>query len=192
MPNHLIKTSLLTATILSTGFLYGCKNGGATLETNAELQQAAEQAQSNTRQASYLSATPITGGLTPERLHAAPSLDGTSVNRAKIAPNGEFVTLLQGRKDDPAQQDLWAYDLATGEGRLLVSSTDLLGTPEELSAEEKNRRERARQYGRGIIDYSWVGKDLLLFPLGGDIYLYDLKSNTPRQVTATKGFETDP
>lgn len=192
MPNHIFRTALFTTTLLSIAIVSGCEGGGSTLETNAEFQQAAQQAQSGNIKRSYLSQTPVQGGLTPERLHAAPPLNGTSVNRAKIAPNGEFVTLLQGRKDDAAQQDLWAYDLKTGEGRLLVDSTDLLGKPEELSAEEKNRRERARQYGRGIVDYSWVGQDLLLFPLGGDIYLYDLSTNKPRQVTATKGFETDP
>ena len=74
----------------------------------------------------------------------------------------------------------------------LVSSTDILEGPEVLSEEEKNRRERAREYGSGIISYSWVGDSLLLFPLGGDIYLYDLETQESRQVTATKGFETDP
>ncbi len=140
----------------------------------------------------YLTAAPGPGKLTPERIHANPSLSGKSLRRAAISPDGSMVTVLQGRADDAQQQDLWAYDLETGVGRLLVSSTDLLGSPEELSAEEKNRRERAREYSRGIISYSWVGDSLLLFPLGGDIYLYDLTTKKSRQVTASKGFETDP
>lgn len=141
---------------------------------------------------SYLTNDPGEGYLTPERLHAAPSLNGSSLRRASISPDGSIVTVLQGRKDNAAQQDLWAYDLETGTGRLLVSSTDLLGAPETLSDEEKNRRERAREYGQGIISYKWVSENLILFPLGGDIYLYDLKAKTSRQVTATKAFETDP
>jgi len=141
---------------------------------------------------SYLSATPGPGKLTPERIHASPALSGPSLRRAAISPDGTIVTVLQGREDDARQQDLWAYDLETGEGRVLVSSTDLLGAPEALSAEEKNRRERAREYGRGIVSYSWVGDNLLMFPLGGDLYLYDLETRKARQVTATKGFETDP
>ncbi len=157
-----------------------------------DLQTAAADAQTRQARQSYLTAKPGTGYLTPERINSSPSLSGSSLRAARIAPSGEFVTVLQGREDDASQQDLWAYDLATGEGRLLVSSTDLLGQPEILSAEEKNRRERARQYGRGIITYSWVGENLLLFPLGGDIYLYDLEAQTSRQVTATNGFETDP
>jgi len=139
----------------------------------------------------YLTRNPAPGLLTPERINSDPSLDGSSLRRPQIAPSGDFVTLLQGRADNARQQDLWAYDLETGEGRLLVSSTDLLGTPEELSDEEKNRRERAREYGQGIISYSWAGDNLLLFPLGGDIYSYDLIKKQARQITATKGFESD-
>jgi len=58
----------------------------------------------------------------PEVLYAGTSLSGTSLRGAKIAPDGTFVTVLQGREDDANQQDLWAYDFESGEGRLLVSS----------------------------------------------------------------------
>ena len=150
------------------------------------------QTQSEVAALSYISDKPIQGGLTPERINDSPSLSGTRLSSVQIAPSGEFATVLQGRKDNAAQQDLWAYDLETGKGRLLVSSTDLLKGPEILSEEEKNRRERAREYGSGIISYSWINPELLLFPLGGDIYLHDLSSGESRQVTATKGFETDP
>ena len=37
---------------------------------------------------------------------------------------------LAKRADDAGQLDLWSYDSETGEGQLLVSSTDLLGAPE--------------------------------------------------------------
>lgn len=131
------------------------------------------------------------GQLTPARLHADPSLDGTSLRRAAISPDGSKVTVLRGRSEDANQQDLWAYDLETGESSLLVSSTDLLGAPEDLSDEEKNRRERAREYGKGIVSYSWANENLLLFPLGGDVYTYDTSAQKATQVTATKGFETD-
>ncbi len=156
------------------------------------LQAAARQAQTRQQPTTNLKAEPGDGYLTPENINGSPALAGKTLSSPEIAPSGEFITVLQGREDDARQQDLWAYDLTTGEGRLLVSSTDLLGEPEVLSEEEKNRRERAREYGKGIISYSWVGENLLLFPLGGDIYLYDLEAQESRQVTATKEFETDP
>ena len=160
--------------------------------TQDSLQAAARQAQTQQRPTRYIVNDPGNGYLTPENINGSQSLSGQTLSSPKISPDGEFITVLQGREDDARQQDLWAYDLTTGEGRLLVSSTDILGEPEVLSEEEQNRRERAREYGRGIITYSWVGDNLLLFPLGGDIYLYNLETQESQQVTATKGFETDP
>jgi dipeptidyl-peptidase-4 len=183
----------LIAPLLLTTILAACTDTDNPAPT---LQQAVEQSQKEVeaKQApvNYIRKTPIPGGLTPERINSSPALGGTSLSGVQIAPSGEFVTVLQGRKDNARQNDLWAYDLETGKGRILVSSTDILEGPEVLSEEEKNRRERAREYGSGIISYSWVGDNLLLFPLGGDIYLYDLETEESRQVTATKGFETDP
>lgn len=130
--------------------------------------------------------------LTTARIHSAPSLAGLTLSRAKISPDGKIVTVLKGRKTDGNQKDLWAIDLETGTESLLVSSTDLLAGPEVLSDEEKNRRERAREYSRGIISYSWddTGRNLL-FPLGGDVYLYDVLTKQPQQLTNTDGFESD-
>lgn len=132
------------------------------------------------------------GDLTPAIIHSDPSLSGPTLKKTKISPDGKMVTVLQGREDDFSQQDLWAYDLFTGEGKRLVSSTDLLGAPEVLSAEEKNRRERMREKGSGIVSYSWdsAGKQIL-FPLGGDVFVYNLESGKAVQVTNTDGFETD-
>lgn len=174
---------------LLSSSLVACQQSDQSLPT---LQEAVVQSQVQTTPVNYIRETPIPGGLTPERINSSPSLAGTRLSSVQIAPSGEFATVLQGRENDASQQDLWAYDLETGKGRLLVSSTDLLAGPEILSEEEKNRRERAREYGRGIVSYNWVGEELLLFPLGGDIYLHDLSTGESRQITATKGFETDP
>ena len=194
--------SLLFGVALTAG-LSACSGGSDTgpapqneadvNQTVPALQKAATEALTpKAQRQSYLTNNPGEGRLTPERLHTGTSLDGTSLSQARIAPSGDFVTVLQGRDNDARQQDLWAYDIETGEGRLLVSSTDLLEEPEELSEEEKNRRERARLYASGIVSYSWVGDALLMFPLGGDIYLYDLETEEARQVTATEeAYETD-
>lgn len=160
--------------------LVACQAGTETPAPNAETK------------ASFIVTDPGVGKLTPEIINGEASLAGSVLRSPAISPDGSVVTVLQGRAENTAQQDLWAYDLQTGEGRLLVSSTDLIDGAVQLSEEEKNRRERAREYGSGIISYSWVNKDLLLFPLGGDIYTYDLSTQTPRQITATKGFEGDP
>ncbi len=119
-------------------------------------------------------------------------LTGPSLRSAKVSPNGKLVTYLDTSPDSNGQLDLWAYDLSDGSKSRLVGTKDLLTEPEVLSEEEKNRRERARQYGSGIISYSWVNDNTIMFPLGGDIHLYDLQSRTANQATDTEGFETDP
>ncbi len=130
--------------------------------------------------------------LTVARLHAQPGLTGPSVRAARFSPDGSMITILRGREDNARQLDLWSYDIETGEASMLVSSTDLVGEV-ELSEEEKNRRERQRIYDAGIISYAWDRQgEKIMFPLGGDIFIYDLASKTPTQITQTDSFETDP
>ena len=155
-----------------------------------ETEREAEREAGREGTRSYLRRELGEGYLTAERIHTT-ALSGTPLRRTTISPDGTRVGYLKGSESDPDQLDLWAIDVETGEESLLVSSLDLLGAPEVLSEEERNRRERAREYGRGIIDYSWVDADTLLFPLGGDVYLYDLSEGEARQVTATEGFESD-
>ncbi len=130
--------------------------------------------------------------LTPEVLNASTSLNGPSLRGAAVSPDGSLVTVLKGRESDSRQLDLWAYDIETGEPRLLVSSTDLVSGDVELSEEEKNRRERQRIYDNGITSYQWDEQGRrILFPLGGDVFVYDLETGEPQQLTSTDAFETD-
>lgn len=132
------------------------------------------------------------GPLTPEIINAEASLDGPSTVMPAVSPDGALVTLLKGRDDDARQLDLWAYDIATGTPQLLVSSTELAGADRELSEEEKNRRERQRNYSKGIVAYSWDEQGArILFPFGGDVHVYDLAARALRQLTHTESFETD-
>jgi len=131
--------------------------------------------------------------LTPEIIDAPVSLSGPKVASAEISPNGSLVTFLKGRDEDTRQLDLWAYDVASGEASMLVSSTDIVGEAAEMSEEEKNRRERMRIYSNGITAYKWDEQgDKILVPLGGDLYIYELGGRSKRKVTDTPQYETDP
>ena len=57
------------------------------------------------------------------RLFAAPDLDGPSPKGVKISPDSTRVTFLRGKETDPLQMDLWEYNIAEAEMRLLVDST---------------------------------------------------------------------
>lgn len=133
--------------------------------------------------------------LTIERINAAPSLDGKAPRALSLSPDGSRVTYLQGKADNANQYDLWEYNLKAQRHHLLVDSKKLAPN-EQLSDEEKARRERARLFAQGISEYFWSeAGDKLLFPLNGELYLYDLKAkpgHEVRQLTQGEGFVTDP
>ena len=129
-----------------------------------------------------------------ERLYASPSLSGPAARMVQYSPDGKRVTFLKSRPEEQNRFDLWQYDLTTGEERLLVDSRLLEPEPAELSAEEKDLRERKRIAGSaGIVDYSWGTADTLLVPLGGDLYLVTLTADGPavKRLTDTEAYEYD-
>ncbi|WP_096383804.1 S9 family peptidase [Lysobacter enzymogenes] len=142
-------------------------------------------------------AAPADGRLTLEALTGDAPLSGPSLLKPKVAPDGSRVSFLRGKQRDRNRLDLWAYDIASGKTALLVDSDDVLPGAEVLSDAEKARRERQRIAAlSGIVDYQWSpdGKRLL-FPLGGELYLYDLGKTgkaAVRQLTHGEGFATDP
>ena len=135
--------------------------------------------------------------LTLEALAGNTSLSGPSLQHAELSPDGKRVTFLKGKDDNRFQLDLWEVDVASGKSRLLVDSKLVLPGVETLSDAEKARRERQRTSAlSGIVDYQWSADGhTLLFPLGGELYLYDLNqsgSNAVRKLTRGEGFATDP
>src|SRR5690606_16806804 len=74
-------------------------------------------------------------------------------NAARIVPGGEAVLFLRSGARS-FEQDLWIFDVATQEERVLLTAEQILAGGEEvLTAEEKARRERTRSAARGIATY---------------------------------------
>jgi dipeptidyl-peptidase-4 len=90
----------------------------------------------------------------------------------KFTPDGAQVIFLRGGPRDPVLR-LYEFDLATRQERELITPAQILGaTEEELTTEEKARRERARITTRGFtrFDLSKDGKRLLV-TLSGRLYV---------------------
>ena len=135
--------------------------------------------------------------LTLEAITGDAPLSGPTLMKPQVAPDGSRVTFLRGKDSNRNQLDLWEYDVASGQTRMLVDSRVVLPGEETLSDEEKARRERQRIAGlSGIVDYQWAPDSRrLLFPLGGELYLYDLArsgGDAVRKLTDGEGFATDP
>jgi dipeptidyl-peptidase-4 len=134
-----------------------------------------------------LSAVPASAErLTLDRIHADPALSGPGVRSLRVSPDGERVTFLRGRADNQFQLDLWEFNMKDKTTHRLVDSKQLVPN-ENLSLEEKARRERARTASlSGILSYSWSpsGKQLLV-PIAGDLYLVDVnKPEAARKVAS--------
>ena len=131
--------------------------------------------------------------LTIERIFSSPSLSGVPMRSVMFSPDGVRVTFLQGKTDDKDQFDLWQYHIESGKKLILVDSKVLLPEGEQLSAEEKARRERQRTASfKGIVEYSWSQDGAqILFPLSGNLFVYNLLTKVVQQITDSEDFDTD-
>ncbi len=130
--------------------------------------------------------------LTLERVFASPGLDGPAPRQVKLSPDGRYLTLLRNRPDNRERYDLWGYEIAQQQWRMLVDS-EKLGSGRELSEDEKMQRERARVGGlKGIISYQWANDGSgVLVPLDGDLFLARLDGTIAR-LTDTEETELNP
>ncbi|WP_067455668.1 S9 family peptidase [Actinomadura macra] len=104
----------------------------------------------------------------------------------QIAPDGTRVAFLRTRAGDDPVTCLWTLDTATGEEHLVAdpSALDVPGE-ENLPAEERARRERAREQAGGIVGYATDrGMRQAVFTLGGRLYVADLDSGRVRDLPA--------
>ena len=127
------------------------------------------------------------------RLSQSPDLTGAQPKSLNLSADGNLVTYLQGQAANKDRYDLWQYNVTTNEHSLLVASQMLFNGEENLSDEEKARRERQRIFGQGIIEYQYASDtNAVLFPLNGDIYYYPLANqHIVKRLTNTEAFETD-
>lgn len=92
----------------------------------------------------------------------------------KLTPDGRYAIFLRAQPRDPTLR-LYEFELATGRERELLTPAQLLGGAEEqLSAEEKARRERQRQSLRGFTAFQMSHDGgRLLVTLSGKLYVVE-------------------
>ncbi|WP_420628067.1 DPP IV N-terminal domain-containing protein [Candidatus Leptofilum sp.] len=91
----------------------------------------------------------------------------------KFAPDGRSLTYLFSPEGGLVRQ-LYAYDLESGTSRLLIAPSAESGSEENLSLEEKLRRERLRQRELGITQYQWSPKTgHMLIPQPDGLYIFE-------------------
>jgi dipeptidyl-peptidase-4 len=111
--------------------------------------------------------------LTFEDVATRPGPGLSTPGALRFSPDDRHVTYLAS-PDRSLQQSLWAFDPETGRARVVLEPLDGGNTEENLSAEEKLRRERMRQHSLGITGYAWPERgSRILVPLTGDVWVKD-------------------
>ena len=90
-----------------------------------------------------------------------------------FSPDGGLVTYLHA-EDGSLTRRLYALDVETGERWLALTTAGAGVREEDLSLEERLRRERARDLGLGVTTYAWAEEaDRILVPLADGVHVQD-------------------
>jgi len=102
-----------------------------------------------------------------------------------VAPDGSRVVFLRSRGGTDRANLLWARE-PDGSQEYAVADPELLlgGASEELSPEERARRERSREGSSGIVGYATdMAVEHAVFALSGRLFTTDLRTGAARELT---------
>ncbi|MFR9789250.1 prolyl oligopeptidase family serine peptidase [Streptomyces sp. MB22_4] len=101
-----------------------------------------------------------------------------------VAPDGARVAFLRSSSGADRANSLWVMDLPDGTERLAADPGALLeGASEQLSPEERARRERTREGGAGIVGYATDATvELASFTLSGRLFATRLTTGETREL----------
>ncbi|MEP7188595.1 MAG: DPP IV N-terminal domain-containing protein, partial [Roseiflexaceae bacterium] len=103
------------------------------------------------------------------------------------SPDDRLITYLFS-PDRGLTRQLYAFEPASGERRLLLAPADGGATEQNISLEEQLRRERLRQRELGVTQYAWARHaHRILVPLRGDIYVQDGLDAPLRKIVDSNG-----
>jgi dipeptidyl-peptidase-4 len=110
-----------------------------------------------------------------------------------LSPDGQRLVFVRSTTGTDVVGRLWEVDVATGAERPLADPTTLHRGAEEISHEERARRERMREGSAGIVGYS-TDDDVrqAAFALSGGLYAVDLVEATPVRALDVVGPVIDP
>ena len=144
-----------------------------------------------------ISATPAgaqtspTKPLTIETIYQPGGLGGRGPETIEWSPDGTKLTFVQ-RDEKGEKGELWYVDAATGEKKVLVSAAKLASLDPDVN-KVTNERERERRTRYRVAAYLWApDSQHLLFDSQGQLWLYDLGTETAVQFTSAGDPSGDP
>ncbi|MGW1933782.1 prolyl oligopeptidase family serine peptidase [Streptomyces sp. NPDC001919] len=131
---------------------------------------------------------PPTAALSFPRRHARTQRFTLGVPRTfSVSPDGERVVFVRAASGADRTHRLWVLDLPRGGAPAERIAADpevlLAGGEEELSAQERARRERSREGSAGVVAYAVDGAvELAAFALSGRLFAAELRAGTAREL----------
>jgi dipeptidyl-peptidase-4 len=102
-----------------------------------------------------------------------------------VCAGGQRILFLRSASGTDPRTGVWRLDLADGVERPVVDPADV-GDERALPAEERARRERARETAAGVVSYSASDDGRrLVFSLGGRLHVADVEAATWAEVPGT-------
>jgi dipeptidyl-peptidase 4 len=103
----------------------------------------------------------------------------------EVAQDGSRVAFLRAPAGDDPQTGLWVFDVEQERERLVADPSDLLGDAagDDLSPEERARRERVRETGGGIVSYA-IDRNarIAAMVMAGRLFVADLVAGSAREL----------
>ena len=136
-----------------------------------------------------LSQSTPTKPLTIDALNQPGGLSGRGPETLEWSPDGSKLTYVQREGE---KGELWYSDTATGEKKVLVSAEKLASLDPDVT-KVKNEREKERLTRYHVAAYLWAPDSKhLIFDSQGQLWLYDLSSQTAVQFTSASDPSGDP
>ncbi|MEU9702733.1 prolyl oligopeptidase family serine peptidase [Streptomyces sp. NPDC047981] len=102
-----------------------------------------------------------------------------------VSPDGARVVFVRSSSGTERSHALWVLDLTDEPRERLAADPEALlsGAAEELSAQERARRERSREGSGGIVGYAVdAAVELAAFALSGRLFAAELRAGTAREL----------
>lgn len=129
--------------------------------------------------------------LTIEQIFTPGEMTGRGPETMEWSPDGTKFSYVQ-RDEKGDQGELWYMDATTGEKKVLVTAAKLASLAPDY-AKVKNEREKERLTRYHVAAYLWAPDSKhLIFDSQGQLWLYDLGSNTAVQFTSAPDPNGDP
>ena len=129
--------------------------------------------------------------MTIETIYQTGGLGGRGPETIEWSPDGTKLTFVQ-RDEKGEKGELWYADPATGEKKVLVSAAKLASLDPDVN-KVTNEREKERRTRYRVAAYLWAPDSKhLIFDAQGQLWLYDLGTETAVQFTSAADPSGDP